>query len=144
MVPGMVPRRRLAALATALFLAAAAPAGAQSAGDDQYEDPFGGGGTPGASGGGDDSGSSGGGTDTGSSAEGTGTGSSTPAPSTGDDASVPSADAPDSGGASQPAPAAPSGEQLPVTGAAAGLVALAGTILVAGGIALRVRLRDQR
>jgi hypothetical protein len=131
MVPGMVPRRRLAALTTALFLAAAAPAGAQSAGDDQYEDPFGGDAPSAPSGGGSDPG-----TDGDSSAD--------IAPGTGGDAPTTSPAAPGGTGSSAPQPAAsPASEQLPVTGTDAGLVALAGTVLLAGGVALRVRLRDQ-
>lgn len=115
------PRRMLAALVAALALAVPAPALAQSAGDDQYQDPFGS-----DTGGGDGSGSSGGGT-------------TTPAPTT----PAPAAPAAPSASASQ-APAAPAAPQLPYTGAAAdaGLLAGAGVLLLAGGIGLRVRLRE--
>jgi hypothetical protein len=136
-------RRRLAALTTALALAIAAPAGAQSAGDEQYQDPFAG--QQGQGGG--DSGSSGGGGGASSPAAGGGTsspaGGGTSTPSSGPDAPVTSSDTTTSAPApDQPAPAA--AEQLPFTGAETGLVALGGAALLAGGVALRIRLREQR
>jgi hypothetical protein len=126
-VPGMVPRRRLAALTTALFLAAAAPAGAQGAGDEQYEDPF-----------------------SGQDEQEQEEPAPAPEPAAPEAAPAPEPAAPEAAPApaaetadpTQPATAQPA--QLPVTGAETGLVALAGTVLLAGGVALRVRLRDQR
>ena len=112
----MVPRRRLAALTTALFLAAAAPAGAQGAGDEQYEDPF-----------------------SGQDEQEQEEPAPAPEPAAPEAAPAPAAETADP---TQPATAQPA--QLPVTGAETGLVALAGTVLLAGGVALRVRLRDQR
>jgi LPXTG-motif cell wall-anchored protein len=111
--------RRLATMLAALVLSLAAPAAAlaQGAGDDQYSDPFG-------SGQNDDSGEQ-----------------EQPEP---EPTPEPAAPAPEPA----PAPAAtesqqePSGqEQLPYTGADEGLVALAGVMMLAGGIALRWRLR---
>jgi LPXTG-motif cell wall-anchored protein len=129
-----VPRRRLTALLAALVLAAPASAFAQSAGDDQYQDPFGSGGDQQHSQGG------GGGGTTGSSGE------SAPAPVP-TAAPAPAAPAP---ATAAPAPAAVTAStttasaaapQLPRTGEDAGLLALGGAILLAGGVALRVRVR---
>ena len=127
----LAPRRRLAALIAAGLLAAPAPALGQSAGDDQYEDPFAGGDqqeqpspdTPVDDGGG-----------------------AQPAPAPAEPAPAPAATgqepavapaAPESG------PATGSQEQLPSTGAETGAVLLAGTILLVGGVALRLRLRER-
>jgi LPXTG-motif cell wall-anchored protein len=122
----LASRRRLAALAVAGLLAAPAAALGQSAGDDQYEDPFAG----------------------------------------EDQQEQPSPDTPvDDGGGTQPAPVEPapapaatgqepapaeSGtpatagqEQLPNTGADAGAILLAGSLLLAGGVALRLRVRER-
>jgi LPXTG-motif cell wall-anchored protein len=121
----LASRRRIAALLAAGLLAAPAPALGQSAGDDQYQDPFAG----------------------------------------EDQQEQPAPDTPvDSGGGSEPAPApaepapassgqepavapAESGQaprgQLPRTGADAGVFLLAGAILLAGGVALRLRLRGR-
>jgi LPXTG-motif cell wall-anchored protein len=105
-------------------LAAPAAALAQGAGDDQYSDPFG-------SGQNDDSGSDdGGGAEPEPEPEPSEPESTTEAP-----APTP-APAPEAT-ASQQEPA----EQLPYTGADEGLVALAGVMLLAGGVALRLRLR---
>jgi pyruvate/2-oxoglutarate dehydrogenase complex dihydrolipoamide acyltransferase (E2) component len=105
-----------------------APASAQSAGDDQYQDPFAG----------DDQGQSQGGS-------GGGGGGSEPAPAA--PAPAPAAPAP----AATPAPAAASGvapaaaapapAQLPYTGLDAGPILLVGAVLLASGVALRLRLR---
>jgi LPXTG-motif cell wall-anchored protein len=119
----MPPLRRLAIVfLVALGFGAPAPALAQTPGDEQYQDPFGG---------------------------------SQPAP---DDA--PTSDGDDGPAAPEPAPApapvpatappaaetaAPlvaSQSQLPYTGADAEAVMAAGLVLLAGGVALRVRLRD--
>jgi hypothetical protein len=119
-------RRPLAALAAALVvLAAPAPALAQSAGDDQYQDPFGG------NSGGDSSGNGG-------SPDGGGSAPSAPAP-----APAPATPAADPAPV-QPAATAPAGVQLPYTGSPvpAALLAAAGTLLLAGGITLRIRLRE--
>jgi LPXTG-motif cell wall-anchored protein len=111
---------RLAFLLAGLALALAAPAAAlaQGAGDEQYSDPFGSGQSeePEPSGGADEGGA----------AEPSAPEPAAPAP-------APTA------AAAQEEPAEPA--QLPYTGADEGLVALAGLMLLAGGIALRVRTR---
>lgn len=114
--------RRPAALlaALALFLAAPAAALAQGAGDDQYSDPFG-----------DEQTDSGGQDD------------AAQEPAQEPEPAEPAEPAP-----AEPAPAAPAPEatsaqqptQLAYTGAEEGLVALAGAVLLVGGVALRVRL----
>jgi LPXTG-motif cell wall-anchored protein len=152
--------RRLLAAVVAAVLALAGPAVAlgQTPGDEQYTDPFGGsqpanpgGGNDGSQGGGDD-GSQGGGND-GSQGGGGGGGDAgsqdeapaAPAAPSGGDAPVASDDSSggtaDSGATQSTQPAA---EQLPYTGADAALLALVGTLLLAGGVALRLRLRDVR
>jgi LPXTG-motif cell wall-anchored protein len=114
----------LAALVAALALAVPAPALAQSAGDDQYQDPFGG--------------------DSGESATPTPTpaapSATTPAPAT----PAPAAPAPSASASQAPAPAAQPAAELPYTGspADAGLLAGAGVLLLAGGIGLRMRVRE--
>ena len=100
--------------ALVLSLAAPAAALAQGAGDDQYSDPFG-------SGQNDDSGEE-------QQPE------PEPEPAAPEPAPTPAATA------SQQEPAGQ--EQLPYTGADEGLVALAGAVMLAGGIALRLRLRS--
>ena len=112
---------RLATMLVALALSLAAPTAAlaQGAGDDQYTDPFG-------SGQNDDSGS-------GDEDAGADPGTSEPAEPAPAPAPAPEATA------SQQEPAGQ--EQLPYTGADEGLVALAGGMLLAGGFALRLRLR---
>jgi hypothetical protein len=151
--------RRLLAAVVAAVLALAGPAAAlgQTPGDEQYTDPFGGsqpanpgGGNDGSQGGGTD-GSPGGGGGGGDGSQGGGdTGSQDEAPAaptapSGGDAPVASDDSSggtaDSGTTQSTQPAA---EQLPYTGADAGLLALGGTLLLAGGVALRLRLRDAR
>ena len=144
--------RRLLAAVVAAVLALAGPAVAlgQTPGDEQYTDPFGGsqpanpgGGNDGSQGGGNDGsqGGGGGGGDDGSQDEAP----APPAPPSGGDAPVASDDSSggtaDSGTTQSTQPAA---EQLPYTGADAGLLALGGTLLLAGGVALRLRLRDAR
>ncbi len=112
--------RRLAALVTALALAAPGSAAAQSAGDDQYQDPFAGEAAP-ASGGGEQ-----------------------------EEEEAPAVAAPEPDPAPAPAPApaeaaaASAPAQLPYTGLDAGPILLAGTALLAGGVALRLRLRERR
>lgn len=111
-----MPRRAAAVLATALALAAPASALAQSAGDEQYRDPFAGEQPP-------QDGSSGGGDPNGATAPQGGTGSApAPAPST------------------TPAPGEPTATvagELPRTGPAAALIFVAGVVLVGAGLGLR-------
>jgi hypothetical protein len=114
-----VPRRRIAALIAAAALAAPSSALAQSAGDEQYQDPFGGDGqsqsqTPSASG-------------------GTAQATPTPAP----------APAPAAAPTAVPVETSPAAQQLPRTGGDPELPAIAGALLLAGGVALRVRLRPR-
>jgi LPXTG-motif cell wall-anchored protein len=119
----MAPRRCLTALLVALALLAPASAFAQSAGDNQYQDPFGGssGGQSGSSGG------SQGGSSSGSSGTTT---AQAPAP-------APTA-APVAQAAQQTTTAAP---ELPRTGHDPITPAVAGFWLLLGGVALRARLR---
>jgi DNA polymerase-3 subunit gamma/tau len=114
-------RRRLVALAAAALLAAPAPALAQSAGDEQYEDPFAG--------------------EEQSQPEPT----ATPAPSEPESEPAP-APAPEepAPAATQPAPAATQQQtELPRTGFDAAPLLAAGALLLGGGIALRIRLRER-
>jgi len=119
-----VHRRRLAALVAAGMLAAPASALGQSAGDEQYQDPFAG----------EEQGGSG--------DEGTQAPESTPEPAA---PAAPAAPAPDQApNSTESDPTAPEAQaELPRTGADTGLILLGGTILVAGGVALRVRLRER-
>jgi hypothetical protein len=114
-------RSRLAALVAALALAAPASAFAQSAGDEQYQDPFGG----------DDSGQSGSG-DQGSSSGDSGTTTAQAAPTAAPTTASPSATT---------AQAAPAAQQLPRTGGDPITPAVAGFWLLLGGVALRARVR---
>jgi LPXTG-motif cell wall-anchored protein len=111
-------RQRIAGLVAALALGLAAPAWGQGAGDEQYQDPFGE-----------------------SQQEEAPEAPAAPEPEPQEPAPAPTAPPP----AAEPAQAPPAeagggGDQLPYTGADAGLLALGGTLLLAGGIALRVRL----
>jgi LPXTG-motif cell wall-anchored protein len=101
-------------LIVVVFALAGAPAWAQSAGDEQYDDPFAGQ------------------EDQGSSAQPAPTATAAPAP----------APAPAAAQAAPAAPAAPtaSAAQLPRTGAETLLTALAGVGLVMAGVGLRLRL----
>jgi LPXTG-motif cell wall-anchored protein len=116
-----VLRRRLAALAAVALLAAPVPALAQSAGDEQYEDPFAG----------EDQSQS--------QPEPT----ATPAPAE----PTPEAPAPDPAPDAPSTPAAPAATQqqseLPRTGFDAAPLIAAGVLLLGGGIALRLRLRER-
>ena len=108
----------------ALLLAVPAAALAQGAGDEQYSDPFG--------------------PDEQQQSEPTPqpTAAPTQAPST---AAPSSQAAPAPTAAAAPAAPAPSsGRQLPYTGLGAGWVALGGALLLGAGVALRVRLREER
>jgi LPXTG-motif cell wall-anchored protein len=158
-----VRARTLLLAAAVLVFAAPAAAPAQTPGDEQYTDPFGGstpaqpepsdddagggsepaqpepsdddaggGGGSGDSPGDDTSGSAGGGGSTGSPGAGT-------AP-TGPDAPVTSAGS-TTGTAAPVEPVA--AEQLPATGADTRLMVLVGALLLAGGVAIRVRLRQR-
>jgi hypothetical protein len=111
-----VPRRRLAVLIAALALATPGTALAQSAGDEQYQDPFG-----------DDQAST------------TPTPTPTPAPSGGTAQAAPSATP--TAPATQAAPAAV--EQLPRTGGDPIPTAVAGFWILLGGVALRARVRPR-
>jgi LPXTG-motif cell wall-anchored protein len=115
----MVAARTLVALAALLLsLALPAAATAQGAGDEQYQDPFG---------------------DEQSQQE--------PAPTPEPAEPAPAAPPAAAPAQSAPPPAATpaqSGDQLPYTGADAGLLALAGAVLLSAGIALRRRADHQR
>ena len=120
---------RIAFLLIAALLALPGAAWAQSAGDEQYEDPFGD--EPGQSGGGssqDDGGTSSGGDESSSSG-------GTAQPSEPEAAAPAETTAP----ATTTAQAPDGGEELARTGADAGLLALAGALLLATGLALRRR-----
>jgi hypothetical protein len=118
--------RIAAALAVAVMAVAPGAALAQSggAGDDQYVDPFGSGNSQQHSG----SGSKG--------SSGSATG---PALS-----STPSLSASSPATTTATPPAAASGQTLPRTGMDAGLVAALGVALMLTGVALRLRVRDER
>jgi len=110
---------RLATWLAALLLMLSAPAAAlaQGAGDDQYSDPFGSGQNE---------------------PEEPEEPQPTPEPAPPESETIPPAQpAPATSAQATPEPQ----QQLPYTGADEGLVALAGVILLAGGIALRLRLR---
>ncbi|HYI20806.1 MAG TPA: LPXTG cell wall anchor domain-containing protein [Solirubrobacteraceae bacterium] len=119
------PRRAATLLAVLLGLALPAGAGAQSPGDEQYQDPFGG---------------------QQPQEEPAATPEPTPAPTAApapDPAQEPAPTA-TAQPASEPAPTAPSGGsggdgELPRTGAPTGLVAAAGAAMLAGGLVLRRR-----
>jgi LPXTG-motif cell wall-anchored protein len=118
-----VPHRsRLAVLVAAALLAAPAPALGQSAGDEQYEDPFAG--------------------EEQSQPEPTATPApAAPAPEPETAAPEP---VPEAGSTTAPAPAATQAQaQLPRTGLDAAPILAAGVLLLGGGIALRVRLRER-
>jgi hypothetical protein len=131
--------QRLAALAIAALLAAPGTALAQSAGDNQYQDPFGnqgsggGSGSSGSSGNNSGSGTSGGGQSGDSQGSGSGSGQSA---DTGSSQTSSSAGTTDAQGSQTTA-----GRQLPRTGGEPGLVALLGAGMTFGGLALRRRVR---
>jgi hypothetical protein len=114
-------RRRLAALTAAALLAAPSAALGQSAGDEQYEDPFAG----------DEQSQP-------QSQEPEPT--ATPAPQ--EPAPEPTAPAPVPETAPSPEPGAEPAE-LPRTGLDAGPVIAVGAVLLAGGVALRLRVRER-
>jgi len=132
MVRAMPVRRRLAVLvAAAALLAAPAPALAQSAGDEQYEDPFAG---QNDNGGGNES-QQPAATATPAPAQQAPAPAATAAPSTGA--------APAASGSTSVAPASGQAE-LPRTGLDTAPLIVLGTVLLASGVALRVRLRERR
>lgn len=130
--------RRLAILLALVALALPCAALAQSAGDNQYQDPFGGqqgsgnsnSGNSGSSGGSNSSGSGG-------SRSGSRSGSSNPAPLT----QAPPATGARSGSSAAAAPATSQG-RLPKTGFEAALYALLGLGLVLTGVGLRLRISE--
>jgi LPXTG-motif cell wall-anchored protein len=115
----MALQRRLATLTVALVLAAPGAAFAQSAGDEQYEDPFGG----------DDQ------------------EQATPTPTPAPDTPVSSDDGTQAAAQATPTPTPAAGseaaaqEQLPRTGNDPILPAVAGFWLLLGGVALRAKVR---
>jgi LPXTG-motif cell wall-anchored protein len=114
-------RRTVSIVASALVLALPAAAPAQTPGDEQYTDPFGGGQEEGG----------------GREPE------ETPAPAEPAEPAEPAPAAPAPTAAQSAPPAQPAAQQqLPRTGADAGWLALSGTLLLGGGIALRVRLSE--
>jgi LPXTG-motif cell wall-anchored protein len=116
---------RLATLLAALLLALTVPTAAlgQGAGDDQYTDPFGSGQN--------DSG------------EEPAQDPDTPTSSDDQAAPAPAAPAPSASAAPSQESAGGGQGQLPYTGADAGLLALSGALLLAAGVALRLRLRGR-
>jgi hypothetical protein len=125
--------QRLAALAIAALLAAPGTALAQSAGDNQYQDPFGNQGSGGGSGSSGSSGSSSGGQSGDSQGSGSGSGQSA---DTGSSQTSSSTGTTDAQGSQTTA-----SRQLPRTGGEPGLVALLGAGMTFGGLALRRRVR---
>ena len=115
--------RRAAAAAAALTVSLPASALGQSAGDDQYRDPFAEGGQP------QDQGT-GGGAGNGQTAPDT-SGQAAPAPAPGTSA------APAPGTTTPVEPTATTAATLPRTGLAAGLVAALGVLLLGAGLGLR-------
>jgi LPXTG-motif cell wall-anchored protein len=119
-------RRSVSVAASLLLLALPAVAPAQTPGDEQYTDPFGG---EQEEGGGSQP-------DQQEPEEPAPTEPAPAEPETSTPSQEPAAPAP------EPA-AAPAAEQLPRTGADAGVIALGGTLLLAGGVALRVRVSER-
>jgi hypothetical protein len=113
----------IAALAVAVLLVAPSVALAQSAGDNQYQDPFAGSGGGGSKGGGGKS-----------SQANQGSGSSSGGQSSGVGQSAATTQ-------STTSPQATPGKQLPRTGGEPGLVALLGSGLIVAGAGLRLRVR---
>jgi LPXTG-motif cell wall-anchored protein len=127
--------QRVMALAIAALLVAPGTALAQSAGDNQYQDPFGsqgggGGQSGGSQGSGGGSGQSGGDQSSGSQSS---SGQSSDAGSSQSSSSTGTTDAQSS--------QTTSSRELPRTGGEPGLVALMGAALTLGGVALRRRVR---
>jgi LPXTG-motif cell wall-anchored protein len=114
---------RLATLLAALLLALTVPTAAlgQGAGDDQYTDPFG----------------------SGQNDSGDEPAQDPDTPTSSDDQAAPAPAAPAPSASAAPSQESAGGGQgqLPYTGGDAGLLALAGGLLLASGVALRVRVR---
>jgi hypothetical protein len=125
----MTARRLLAACLSALLLAVPAPVFAQSAGDDQYQDPL----PSEPSSGGSDSTPGGGGSSTPSGGGDTAPSTQTPAPSAGDA----------SAGSPSTSPAGSSGE-LPRTGGDPLILALFGGALLLTGAGMRLLVLPRR
>lgn len=115
-------RREVATLAAALALGVPAPALAQSAGDDQYRDPFAGG-----EGQQQQTGGNGGGSD----------GDTQTAPAPANPAPAPSRTPASAPSANASEPVATTAGELPRTGSSAVWVAALGVLLVAAGVHLR-------
>jgi hypothetical protein len=126
---------RVLALLAALLVLAGAPAvaAAQSAGDDQYVDPFAG---QDAGGGGGSSGGQSGSSPSASAPSASAPSSSAPS------SSAPSSSATAPAASPPPATTAPVSTQLPYTGTATALRALLGAVLLLAGVALRLRVPD--
>jgi LPXTG-motif cell wall-anchored protein len=112
---------RLTIALVALLLALPAAALAQGAGDEQYSDPFG----P-------------------DQQQSDPTPQPTAAPTQAPSTAAPTSQAAPAPTAAPAAPQAAAGAQLPYTGTHEGWVALAGALLLGAGVALRVRLREER
>jgi LPXTG-motif cell wall-anchored protein len=117
-------RHRLACLIAVAALAAPSAAWAQGAGDEQYQDPFGGDQSQGS----DDQNTPS------SSGDGGETAQAAPAPT-----AAPAAPAP----VATTAQAQPAAQQLPRTGGDPTVPGIAGAVLLAGGVILRLRLRPR-
>ncbi len=113
------PRRSLSLAACLVALAAPGAALAQTPGDEQYADPFGGSQDEGAAPGNEEE----------AAPQPTATPAPEPAPA------APAAQA-------EAAPEATAAQELPRTGTDALITLVSGSILLGGGVALRVRLRD--
>jgi hypothetical protein len=127
--------QRLAALAIAGLLAAPGTALAQSAGDNQYQDPFGSQG----SGGGQSGGSQGSGGGSGQSGGDQSSGSQSSSGQSSDGGSSQSSSS--TGTTDAQTSQTTSSRELPRTGGEPGLIALMGAALTFGGVALRRRVR---
>lgn len=135
----MTRARAAVLVSAALALAPPAAALAQSAGDDQYQDPFGGTQTSGS------------GSPSKSRGSGGSSGGLTQTPNLGGSSGGGAAGAGTAGTATTGAGATtggvhttPAAGQLPVTGVDAPLLALAGLALLLGGVGLRLRTADER
>jgi LPXTG-motif cell wall-anchored protein len=137
-------RRRIVVLLGAACLAAAVPAVpalAQGAGDQQYQDPFGGSGTSTTGSGSGGSGSSGAGSQT----QTTPSGNLEPlSPSPQNAGSSGSSGSSSATTTTTPSTPAASGQALPNTGADVRLLALAGGALLLTGLGLRLRSAPER
>jgi LPXTG-motif cell wall-anchored protein len=131
--------QRLTALAIAGLLAAPGTALAQSAGDNQYQDPFGSQGNGGGQSGGSQG--SGGGSGQSSGDQSSGSQSSSGQSSSGQSSDGGSSVSSSTGTTDAQSSQTTSSRELPRTGGEPGLVALMGAALTLGGVALRRRIR---